>query len=250
MRNTTAYVYIKRQIPSGIIALRQKRIFKLFSLSLIASGLALLFYVVMPIISWQVFYAPALSSGNMLVPIPKTVLLGQNTIGSVLSDVARGIPLNFDSIRASRWFPTGNPKTGITKQYLFSIPKLGIKDAKVLIGSDDLSKSLIHYGGSSLPGEYGNAVIFGHSVLPQFFDPKKYMTIFSTLHTLRIGDVIEIVSDGVAYKYSIFDFKIVDPTEVSVLEQTYDDSYLTVITCTPPGTYWKRLVVIAKIEKV
>jgi sortase A len=203
----------------------------------------------MPIISWQLFYAPSLSSGNTIIPIPRAILVGHNSIGSVLSDAARGIPLNFDSMRASQWFPTGNPNSGITKEYKLSIPKLGIYDAKVMVGSDDLSKSLIHYGGSSLPGEYGNAVIFGHSVLPQFFDPKNYMTIFSTLHTLKIGDTITIVSDTVTYTYAIFDFKVVDPTDVSVLEQTYDDSYLTIITCTPPGTFWKRLVVRAKVEK-
>lgn len=249
MKHYTAYIYIKNQTPTGILALRQKRLFKLFSLFLIASGLTLLFYVVTPIISWQLFYAPSLSSGNMLIPIPKVAMVGQNNIGSVLSDATRSIPFNFDSMRASQWFPTGNPKNAVTKEYSFSIDKLGIKDAKVVVGSDDLSKSLIHYGGSSLPGEYGNAVIFGHSVLPQFFNPKNYMTIFSTLHTLKVGDTITVVSDGVTYRYVIFDFQVVDPTEVSVLEQTYDNSYLTIITCTPPGTYWKRLVVRAKVEK-
>ncbi len=231
MKNAVRYMYIKN--PP-----KRRGIFKLFSFFLIGAGTLLLFYVVFPILSWQIFYASALSSGNIISPIPKTTVVKQNITSSS------------NLTYASNWFPTGNPKTNVNKEYSLSIPKLGIKDAKVIVGSDDLSKSLIHYGGSSLPGEYGNAVIFGHSILPQFFDPKNYKAIFSTLHTLKIGDTINIVSDGVAYKYSIFDFKVVDPENISVLEQTYDNSYITLITCTPPGTYWKRLVVKAQIEKL
>lgn len=185
----------------------------------------------------------------MLSPIPKTLVLKQQGIGNVLGSNA-AVSFGTNLTYASNWFPTGNPKTNIHKQYTFSIPRLGIKNAKVIVGADDLSKSLIHYGGSSLPGEYGNAVIFGHSVLPQFFNPANYNTIFSTLHTLKEGDVIEVASEGIRYRYRIFSFSVVSPTDISVLEQTYDDSYITVITCTPPGTYWKRLVVKAKIEKI
>lgn len=208
----------------------------------------MVFYVIFPILSWQLFYAPSLTSGSFLSPIPKAVVLKGNSIRNVLAKESGSTP--FDSIRASTWFPTGNPRATISKEYFLSIPKLGIKNAKVSVGSDDLSKSLIHYGGSSLPGEYGNAVIFGHSILPQFFDPTNYKAIFSTLHTLKPGDIIEIIADNVTYRYVIWEFRVVDPSEISVLEQTYDDSYISLITCTPPGTYWKRLVVKARIDKI
>jgi len=36
-----------------------------------------------------------------------------------------------------------------------------------------------------------------------------------------------------------------DPTDLSALEQTFDDSYLTLVTCVPPGTTWERLRVEA-----
>jgi len=38
--------------------------------------------------------------------------------------------------------------------------------------------------------------------------------------------------------------------KISVLEQKYDASYLTLVTCVPPGTYWKRLVVKAKLVQL
>lgn len=242
MSLSVRYRYVKR-VPSP----KRKRVIKLCSLALVGGGATLLLSVVFPIVSWQLFYAPYLSS-TTLFPIPKVVVASQYG-DQILSTNTKSSAIGFDSIHANTWFPTGNPKSSIIKDYMLSIPKLGIHNAKVSIGTDDLSKSLVHYGGSSLPGEYGNAVIFGHSVLPQFFDPKNYKTIFSTLHTLKKGDVIEIVSDGIAYTYRVFDMRVVNPDEISVLEQIYNNSYLTVITCAPPGTYWKRLVVKARIDK-
>jgi len=35
-----------------------------------------------------------------------------------------------------------------------------------------------------------------------------------------------------------------------VLEQKNDASYISLITCVPPGTYWKRLVVRAKLTEL
>ena len=50
-------------------------------------------------------------------------------------------------------------------------------------------------------------------------------------------------------KYSIENISVVDPDNTSVLEQSFDDSYITLITCTPPGTIWKRLIIKARIVK-
>jgi len=155
-----------------------------------------------------------------------------------------------DYVNANTWFPTAPPQTKISSavsSYSLSIPDLKIKDATVIIASEDLNKGLIHYGGTALPGEYGNTVIFGHSVLPLFFEPTNYMTIFSTLSTIKTGAKIIINYDGITYNYVVFDREIVDPSDVTVLAQRYDDGYLSLITCHPPGTYLKRLVIRARI---
>jgi sortase A len=100
-----------------------------------------------------------------------------------------------------------------------------------------------------LPGQYGNAVIFGHSVLPQFFNPKDYKTIFSTLPTLKEKDEIFINFDGIEYRYQVTKMVETLPEDISVLEQQYDGEYLSLITCVPPGTYLKRLVVRARLVR-
>ena len=65
-----------------------------------------------------------------------------------------------------------------------------------------------------------------------------------------VGDIIEITVDGATYNYKIQTITVVEPEDTSVLAQNFGDSFITLITCTPPGTVWKRLIVRAKIEKL
>lgn len=203
---------------------------KTLPLLLILAGLSSILFVAFPLISFKFFNTSRLEE-------------------TFISPVGDG----GDFSRANNWFPTASisaQKKISVSSYSLSIQKLGIKEAVVSTTNDELFKNLVHYAGSSLPGEKGNTVIFGHSTLVQLFDPKNYKTIFSTLQTLKKGDEIEAGVDGVTYKYSIFDIKVIEPQDISVLEQQYDDSYITLITCTPPGTYWKRLVIKGRLEKL
>jgi sortase A len=177
--------------------------------------------------------------------------------GSMLSPVAfaAGSPNNVvtenaETSNANAWYPTAPQKHSVSSvnTYYLSIPKLKIQNALVTISGDDLDKSLVHYGGTGLPGQYGTAVIFGHSELPQFFSPTNYKSIFSLLPTLKIGDKILINFDGVDYTYRVYDMIVLQPTDLTALEQNFDDSYLTLVTCVPPGTLWARLNVRAKLD--
>lgn len=158
-----------------------------------------------------------------------------------------------DYTKASNWFVGVDNREDFSdskvSHYTISIPKLKIENATVAIGGEDLSKSLIQYPGTSLPGKAGNSVIFGHSILPQFFDSKDYLAIFSTLPTLTKGDKITVSYDGVSYSYRVDSMFEVLPTDLQVLDQNESDSNLTLITCVPPGHPLKprRLVVRASI---
>jgi len=196
----------------------------------ILAGLLILSWALWPIVSFTLFAAPQFSG-----------------VVSPIADAAAP-----DYTNANVWFPTSPQKKVVSKvtAYTVSIPKLKISDALVTISGDDLNKSLIHYGGTGLPGEYGTAVIFGHSVLPQFYNPTNYRTIFSTLPTLKIGDDIFVRYDGVEYRYVVYEMLVTEANDLTPLAQRFDDSYVTLITCVPPGTYWKRLNVRARLEKI
>jgi sortase A len=210
------------------------------SYGLIGTGVLILLWTLWPILSFSTF------TGSLA----KTVSpVGVNGVfsGRTLTPIAQAADIQ----NPNTWFPTSPQKkvTAKVNTYTLSIPKLKITNALVTISGDDLGVSLVHYGGTPLPGQYGNAVIFGHSTLPQFFNATNYKTIFSFLPTIIIGDEIDVTYDGVKYKYVVYDMVVVEPTDLSPLEQRFDDSYMTIITCVPPGTYWKRLNVKAKIVK-
>lgn len=209
----------------------------LFPFLSVILGFSILAWVIWPILSFQLQY---LSVSGTISPLP------DNFISSVLAQETDQV----DYTKASSWFPHNPSAKTVTPvdTYTLSIPKLRISKAMVKIGTDDLSNNLIHYGGTAVPGKAGNTVIFGHSVLPQFFNPSNYLTIFSTLPTLKEGDSIFIKYDGVDYRYEVLGKRITDPDDVSGLEQSYDNSYITLVTCVPPGTYLKRLWLTARLR--
>ena len=148
------------------------------------------------------------------------------------------------------WFPLApqlSPRPSKITHYSLSIPKLKIEEAVVQVGGENLMANLIQYPGTALPGQWGNAVIFGHSVLPQFFNPQNYKTIFSTLPELEKGDEILVNFDGVFYRYRVEEIAETSPEDLTILEQRYNEISLTLITCVPPGTYLRRLIIKAKL---
>lgn len=251
------YRYIKAP-PGFTLKPRAHRLTSLrlaLSAVLLTGGVAAVTSVIYPLAYYQVTYAPQFE--KTADPLPGTVL-GQTVSTTPTESVAKPVTsptivpemvnTSLDYTSANTWFTgthlTPSPDVIV---YSLSIPKLGIKDAVVRNDHSDLKQSLIHYPGTAMVGDLGNAVIFGHSVLPQFFNPKNYLTIFSTLHTLHKGDEIVATEDGATYTYKITDMYSVSPDDLSPLAQTYNGRYLTLITCTPPGTYLKRLIIRAEL---
>lgn len=224
----------------------------LVSFFLMTVGCGILLWAFWPVFFFRLFSEPGLLSvvtpvgGNRTIPTT-------SQSDRIYAANNPGVSQTVDYTNANIWFP-GRPQrktaTSAVTAYKLSIPKLKIKDALVVIAGDDLNKALVHYGGTALPGQNGNSAIFGHSVLPQFFNPLNYKTIFSTLPTLTSGDSIYINYDGFEYRYVVEKMSVHDPDDLSVLDQPSDDSYITLVTCVPPGTYWQRLNVKARLAKL
>ncbi len=107
-----------------------------------------------------------------------------------------------------------------------------------------LKNGVVHYPGTSLPGETGNVVITGHS---SYFpwDPGRFKDVFALLHDVVLKDKIVVYYNQTKYIYEVENIQIVYPQDIDILKQTPDNK-LTLITCTPVGTNLKRLVVTAK----
>lgn len=216
--------------------MEKTHIFKLSAMISGLSGLIIIIGILIPIMKYEI---TSRQKYPILISPVKT------TLGGVL-----GWELK-DSTQIGNWFQDNKYLYDDLQNlsYTLSIPSLKINNANVVIGGQDLKKHLIHFPGTATPGNIGNSVIFGHSVLPIFYNPLDYKTIFSKLPNLKEGDIIEINFDQVYFKYVVVGMFEVYPEDVQILEQEASDSYLTLVTCVPPGDprMPRRLIVRAKI---
>jgi sortase A len=223
----------------------QKTILRIAAVVCGISGIVILTGVIYPILSYNSTY-----SQNYTKLISPITGISEKVQGAVTTTTVNS---KVDYTQASNWFPGGATKEDFSTSkvdfYTITIPRLKIESASVAIGGEDLSKSLIQYPGTALPGKRGNSVIFGHSILPIFYNPKNYIAIFSLLPTLKKGDLIYVNYDGVSYTYKIENMFEVLPTDIQVLDQDSTDSFLTLVTCVPPGDPGdpKRLIVRARV---
>lgn len=141
----------------------------------------------------------------------------------------------------------------IIPRILKNIPVIGVGSENLIARKweelekdiqEALKNGVVHYPGTSLPGEPGNAVFTGHSSY-YAWDPGRFKDVFSLLHQVEMGDKIIIFHNQKKFVYEVFDISVVKPEQINVLAETQDER-ITLITCTPLGTNLKRLVVSAK----
>ncbi len=127
------------------------------------------------------------------------------------------------------------------------IPKIGV-DKYVVEGVDvdDLHKGPGHYPTTQMPGHEGNSAIAGHRTT--------WGAPFGDLDQLKVGDDIRLVTVQGDFHYTVTEQRVVDPSEVSVLDPSLDPtrpghqlSTLTLTTCNPKYSAEQRLVIKAQL---
>lgn len=124
---------------------------------------------------------------------------------------------------------------------MLEIPAIKVNSA-ILEGTDDsaLKYAVGHYPGLGQVGMPGNYVLLGHRNYV-------YGHFFKNLDKLEVGDEVIITKGTETYTYIIYESFVVSPEEVWVLDQT-EDTIVTMITCTPIGTYTDRLIVRGALQ--
>jgi sortase A len=139
-------------------------------------------------------------------------------------------------------------------EFSLIIPKIGASEAVTenVDPSDPnaylpvLQHSLAQAKGSAFPGMNGNIYIFAHST-DNFWDVGRYNAVFYLLKDLKPGDQVIVYFQSKRYNYTVYDSKIVDTDQVGEINANIGSGErLTLQTCWPPGTSWKRLLVYAK----
>lgn len=152
---------------------------------------------------------------------------------------------------------TGKERILMPKDTDFSIviPRIGA-NAEVFPNIDPekpdeflpiLQKGIAHAKGTVFPGMKGNIYMFAHST-DNFWNVGRYNALFYLLKDVQIGDDVDVFFENVRYSYIVTDSKVVDGEDVSYIRDSQNQSEETLIlqTCWPPGTTWKRLLLIAK----
>ena len=208
---------------------------KAVPLAFLSIGVFLLMQVILPVVSFKLWLIGQ-NYNNQILVSPRD----QNN-AKVLG-VSIQTKDNFPAIISSL---KRESKADYAK-FVLSVPKLKIDKAMVKVDSNDLSESLAHLPGSALPGEKGNVFISGHSALSQMFSLKE--ALFGNLTELKKGDEIKINANGAEFKYEVVSLKVVDPSDISVINAPeLQGRYISLMTCVPPGLNFKRLVVLGKM---
>lgn len=143
--------------------------------------------------------------------------------------------------------------------YEIQIKKLGVIVPMVWsLSSDeaafeaDLQNGVVRYPNTGIPGQRGNTVISGHSS-NYSWAAGNYNFIFQNLNNLQNGDEIIIKATqkngkSFTYVYKVIEKNVVTPSDPSIFEEN-GQTLVTLATCWPLRTDWKRLIVKAQLIK-
>jgi sortase A len=145
---------------------------------------------------------------------------------------------------------------GVDSYFSIVIPKLGAK-SKIIANVDAADKDaylealthgVAHARGTYFPGQGERIFLFSHSTdSPLNF--ARYNAVFYLLGKLEPGDRVIIFFADQKYEYEVFEKKVVAADETDWLTAAGTGEELVLQTCDPPGTSWRRLLILAKPVK-
>jgi LPXTG-site transpeptidase (sortase) family protein len=116
----------------------------------------------------------------------------------------------------------------------------------------DLENGISHYYKSASPGQNGNMIISGHSS-NYIWAKGDYNHIFKDLNSLENGDEIVVTTlqkNGrvITFHYQVADKFITAPDDGQIFAETSDPT-ITLSTCWPLGTNFRRLIIKGNLVK-
>ena len=140
-----------------------------------------------------------------------------------------------------------------------NIPKLGVVAPLVWSRSpdnfdDDLNRGVIHYPGTSLPGQVGVSYISGHSSNYPWVR-SDYSYVFTQINKLEAGDeffltVYQADGEKITLRYVVFEKNRYTPEDQAQFISDTNDSIVNLSTCWPLGSLAERYVVSARLAGV
>ena len=200
--------------------------------SLIKTGIGLIGFSLLLFI--LIFYPTLQEEFTYLVNKPST---------DVMVSLPSDAPLNGEvMVPVDTDFGIVIPKIGANARIIENINPYNSIEYQVA-----LTKGVAHAKGSSTPELGGNTFLFAHSS-DNFYNANRYNSVFYLIRKLEIGDEIIIFQNETQYEYLVTETLLVEPEAIEYLSPESQNPKLTLMTCWPPGTTLKRLVVIGEIK--
>lgn len=146
------------------------------------------------------------------------------------------------------------PLTPVSAEFGIVIPTIHA-NAKVVADMDPydstvyqraLTQGVAHAKGSAKPGSSGNIFLFSHSSV-NFYEASRYNSVFYLLNKLTEHDPIDLYYNGAQFRHQVIKKQLVTPVSTQfMLPKSIGTETLTLMTCWPPGTTQKRLLIIAE----
>ncbi len=132
--------------------------------------------------------------------------------------------------------PTPSPRQAVR----MVISAIGV-DAPIVQGDgwEQLKKGIGQHIGTADPGQPGNLVVSAHNDI--------FGEIFRDLDRLQPGDEIQVYTQGEKFTYIITGNRVVEPTEVSVMDPTVGPT-ITLISCYPYLVDNQRIIVFGELK--
>jgi sortase A len=143
----------------------------------------------------------------------------------------------------------------VDTQFGIVIPKIGA-NSKVIANVDPfdsqiyqraLTQGVAHAKGTVFPGQTGNSFLFSHSSV-NFYEASQYNSVFYLLNKMEPGDLIYVYVNEEKLEYEVTDKGNYAPTAIDFLKNYGEGKTLTLMTCWPPGTTFKRLIITARLN--
>jgi LPXTG-site transpeptidase (sortase) family protein len=110
---------------------------------------------------------------------------------------------------------------------------------------DALRKGVAHAKGTYFPGQGENIFLFAHST-DSPVNYSRYNAIFYLLRKLEEGDNVIVYFADKKYIYEVDDKFTTNIDDTTWITESIGDERLLLMTCDPPGTTWRRLIISAK----
>ena len=172
--------------------------------------------------------------------VSSKIVVWQKSETSQLIELPAGPPQKQRIVFAEKPFKLTIPKIGLDSWVLPNIEAANEASYKPA-----LEQGLAHALGSGFPGQGKLVFIFGHSTNYEWF-VAELNAIFFKLNDLEIGDEVEVGQDEKTINYQVIEKKIIEAEELAFIKENLDRDILVLQTCYPPGTTWKRLIIIAE----